>query len=698
MKTDAIIAVVIPALNEAAAIARVVEQIPAWVNQTIVVDNGSSDDTANVAAAQGALVVHEPRRGYGAACLRGLTGIQKADIVVFLDADHSDFPGQMDRLVKPILENRADLVIGSRTMGRAESGALTLPQRLGNALAGTLLRLIWRQRTSDLGPFRAIRFDALQALQMSDLGFGWTIQMQVRALRKRMRVVEAPVDYRKRIGKSKISGTLSGVVGAGTKILSTIVREAIRPSDTPYRRRRLMVFARYPRPGHAKTRLIPALGAHGAADLQQDMNHHTFNMARRWARSCERQVEIRFTGGDQAQMAGAFGNDLRYVDQGQGSLGERLLRAFEHADAGGLCAAVAIGADCPSLDPATIDTAFRALETHDVVFGPASDGGYYLIGMRHPQAELFSGIAWGTADVYRQTCEKAHQLGWRVANLPVMDDIDEPQDLAVWERAKPLGSDYARPRFSVIIPAINEAQSLPEALASIGSARDTEVLLVDGGSQDATCDIARTWGARIVSTDAGRARQMNVGAEAARGDVLIFLHADTRLPFGWRQRITEVLHDPTTAAGAFCLGFSEARMSLRFIELGANIRSHFFRLPYGDQIIVVWRTVFRDLGGFPQLPVMEDYAFMRRLRRHGRIRMAQGAALTSPRRWITYGTWRTTLMHQCMILGYSLGVSPNRLARWRNISSTPQQACPPDPMASDPAAPNGQHRDHCPPV
>jgi len=221
------ISVIIPALNEEKAIPLVIGEIPRnEVRDLIVVDNGSTDRTAEVAEECGARVVLEPRRGYGSACLRGLAELSQTetDIVVFLDGDHSDFPEELPLLVKPILEDRADLVIGSRTLGCRERGSLLPHQALGNWLATWLIRLLFRQPYSDLGPFRAIRLESLKQLEMGDRDFGWTVEMQVKAARMKLRIEEVPVRYRRRIGTSKISGTLRGTLKAGWKIPSTILR------------------------------------------------------------------------------------------------------------------------------------------------------------------------------------------------------------------------------------------------------------------------------------------------------------------------------------------------------------------------------------------------------------------------------------------------------------------------------------------
>jgi glycosyltransferase involved in cell wall biosynthesis len=228
MRGNARLAVIIPALNEAAAIGRVLAAIPGWVDEVLVVDNGSTDATAAVAQKQGARVIWEPQRGYGAACLAGINALTTPDIVVFLDGDYSDHPEEMDRLVDPLVENNADLVIGSRVLGQRQPGALTPQARFGNWLACLLIRLIWRVRYSDLGPFRAIGFPALQLLNMQDRDYGWTVEMQIKAAARHLRILEVPVSYRLRVGQSKISGTIRGVVGAGAKILATIGKEALR--------------------------------------------------------------------------------------------------------------------------------------------------------------------------------------------------------------------------------------------------------------------------------------------------------------------------------------------------------------------------------------------------------------------------------------------------------------------------------------
>ena len=219
--------IIIPALNEEAAISGVVGSVRHLVDQVIVVDNGSTDQTAARAAAAGAATIHVTQPGYGRACLAGVKAAGDVDLIVFMDGDGADDPDDLCSVIDPILSGRADMVIGSRLLGRTERGALTLAQRFGNRLATRLMRLIWGGRFTDLGPFRAITRPAYESLNMQAETFGWTVEMQVRALKRKLRCAEVPVTYRRRIGVSKISGTVKGVCLAGWFILGTIFKEAV---------------------------------------------------------------------------------------------------------------------------------------------------------------------------------------------------------------------------------------------------------------------------------------------------------------------------------------------------------------------------------------------------------------------------------------------------------------------------------------
>lgn len=226
------IKVIIPAYNEEDSIALVIAEIPEMVSEVIVVNNNSTDATSEVAKAAGATVLSEPNRGYGNACLKGMNYIaalsEKPDIVVFLDGDYSDYPEELIKIVTPIIEDDCDFVIGARVSALREKGSMTFPQRFGNWLATSLMKLFFGATFTDLGPFRAIKYNKLLALNMEDKTYGWTIEMQLKALRRKYTYMEVPVRYRNRIGVSKVSGTVKGAIFAGIKILTWIFKYSLK--------------------------------------------------------------------------------------------------------------------------------------------------------------------------------------------------------------------------------------------------------------------------------------------------------------------------------------------------------------------------------------------------------------------------------------------------------------------------------------
>lgn len=220
------------------------------------------------------------------------------------------------------------------------------------------------------------------------------------------------------------------------------------------------------------------------------------------------------------------------------------------------------------------------------------------------------------------------------------------------------------PCLSVIIPTLNEAAHIDRVLEDVSRGEAIEVIVVDGGSTDTTVAQASARGARIYQSPPGRARQMNQGAAMARGALFFFLHADSRLPPGFDRVIRRELDTPTVAAGAFSLGIDADYKKIRIVEYGANLRSHYLGLPYGDQGMYIQAALFHQCGGFPELPIMEDFAMMQRLRKTGRIVTAPERIYTSSRRWRHMGVLRTTLINQAIITGYLLGIPAARLARW----------------------------------
>lgn len=430
---------------------------------------------------------------------------------------------------------------------------------------------------------------------------------------------------------------------------------------------RLILFTRYPEPGTTKTRLIPVLGPEGAAEFQRRLTERAAQVAVA-ARSGRRlSLEIRHSGGSRAGMRQWLGEEFSYRPQGPGDLGTRMEACFRAAFEEGADRAVLIGADIPALSPDVLTRAFDGLNRCDLVFGPAADGGYYLIGataagFRRSTAFLGSGIPWGAPDVLDRTLRRVRDANLACTLLETLADVDGPADLPAALRA--LAGRGDRPFVSVVIPALNEAGQLGRTLAALSPSPDIEVIVVDGGSSDATLAIARAAGVRALAARPPRSVQMNAGAAAAGGGILLFLHADTRLPMKFQEPVRRTLASPRVAAGAFRLRIDAGGWGLRIIEQAANWRSRFLKMPYGDQALFLRRDTFWELGGFPAIPIMEDFEFIRRLKRKGRIAMVPDAARTSPRRWLQVGMGKTWLINQAIIAAYFMGASPERLAAW----------------------------------
>jgi rSAM/selenodomain-associated transferase 2/rSAM/selenodomain-associated transferase 1 len=436
---------------------------------------------------------------------------------------------------------------------------------------------------------------------------------------------------------------------------------AFRIPDSPFRNR-LIVFTRFPEPGKSKTRLIPALGPEGAADLHRQMCEHTLSWARRMRSRSQVSVEFYVDGGSKDRFRKWLGDEVLYRPQGKGSLGARMNRSFQDSFGAGMAKVVIVGTDCPGLSEGPVQEAFLALEENDLVLGPANDGGYYLIGLRKPAEELFKGIPWGTEQVLTRTLRVAQSLGLRTFLLGPLGDVDRPEDLPIWEKFSSTPS-LPSPLISIIIPTLNEEENIEACLASTEGPSLVERIVADGGSGDRTVEIARSCGATVLTTARGRGRQMNVGARNASGDLLLFLHADTRLPLGYAETVRATLSLPGIAAGAFEFRLDATSPSLRFIERVANWRSRRLQLPYGDQAIFLRSSQFHAAGGFPDAAIMEDYEFIMGLKKFGRIYTAPYPATTSARRWAKLGVWRATLLNEAVVVAYYLGISPSGLLR-----------------------------------
>ena len=434
----------------------------------------------------------------------------------------------------------------------------------------------------------------------------------------------------------------------------------------------LIIFTRYPEPGSTKTRLIPLLGKRGAADFQRRMTSHIMLIARELAVQRRLQVEVHYEGGSQKQMQEWLGEKIMFTHQSEGNIGARMQQAFDHAFRRGADRVVLIGSDIPEITSTIIDTAFKDLFTKDLVFGPAVDGGYYLIGIRaavftKAARSLFHDIDWGTPDVMPQTRLIVEKMNFSYCLLDKLHDVDRPEDFHIWQKV--LSSIRTKNpsdlKISVIIPAFNEAETIATTLSRLKTSDNLEVIVVDGGSSDTTVQKARSFGAKVMLMALpSKARQMNAGAETATGNVFIFLHADTQLPENYENLILDRISQRGISAGSFRLRIDAEIRRLRFIEWIANLRTRYLQMPYGDQAIFVTKALFREIGGFPDYPIMEDFEFIRRLRRKGKIALIPASVLTSPRRWLSFGLLKTWLINQFIIAAYYMGVSPDKLARW----------------------------------
>lgn len=419
---------------------------------------------------------------------------------------------------------------------------------------------------------------------------------------------------------------------------------------------RIIVFGRYPVPGRTKTRLIPHLGPTAAADLQRRLTERTLATSKRLASCLDVGLEVCLEGGSRQQILRWLGSDLLFARQVEGDLGERMGSAFLNAFRAGCRRVVLIGTDIPEMKPSHLWKAFDALVHKDLVLGPSTDGGYWLMGLRR-FVDLFQDVPWGTGEVLDRTVSLAKAKGLKICRLNPLRDMDTVEDLKRWRPDEAAGGPY----ISVIIPTLNEAARIESTLSALRN-EEVEVTVVDGGSTDDTVRLAAQAGAGIEKSARGRAVQLNRGAELARGRVLLFLHADTLLPNGYLDHVFETLMDAGTTLGAFRFKTDLDSPGMRLIEFLTNFRARILKLPYGDQALFIRKPDFESLGGFPEVPIAEDLFFVRKLSGRGNISVAPAEAVTSGRRWKTLGLLRTTMLNQIIVAGCYLGLPPHVLA------------------------------------
>ncbi|MEP2775427.1 MAG: TIGR04283 family arsenosugar biosynthesis glycosyltransferase [Luteolibacter sp.] len=424
----------------------------------------------------------------------------------------------------------------------------------------------------------------------------------------------------------------------------------------------LITMTRLPREGRNKTRLIPALGAAGAMHFHDRLARHAIGRASSFCMTEKhRRLRVCIEGGTPIEARTWLGDDsLDCREQAQGDLGVRMETAAREAFAEGVKKVMIIGTDCPSIDEVTLAAAEAALDTSDLIYIPALDGGYVMIGMSKLVPEVFHHIPWGGDEVLEKSLAAASLAGAQVQLLDPLPDVDLPEDLPAAIHALQQGATV-----SVIIPTYHEETGITPLLKTVAESSPHEIIVSDGGSSDRTVKLATAAGATVISSAKGRAVQMNAGARAASGEFLLFLHADTVPPADFQEIIARTLRRPNTPAGAFSFKLSGDFSAAALIEGLTAVRCKFASKPYGDQGIFIRRCLFEAVGGFPEIPVMEDLNLIRRLSRLGTLRIAPESALTSPRRWQQGGLVRTFIRHQLMLAAHTMNLPARWIAKMR---------------------------------
>lgn len=423
----------------------------------------------------------------------------------------------------------------------------------------------------------------------------------------------------------------------------------------------VVIFAKAPIPGFAKTRLIPLLGAPGAADVARRLTEHAVRAAitadvgpvAMWCAPDADHASF-------AALRQRFGLSL-HVQTGA-DLGERLHNAVEATARGG--PVLVMGTDCAVITAAHVKRCAEALREFDGAVIPVEDGGYFLLGLRQPQPALFAGVSWSTSAVFAETRAKATAAGLTLKVFEQLWDMDRPED---YERAVSEGVLPVDPDLSIVVPTLNAGAHLGETIAALRDSRGEmrmEIIVADGGSEDDTCARAVSAGATVVASVRGRGVQLATGAKHASGRWILFLHADTTLSPSWRSAVSSFMRAEGNVdrAAHFRLAYDDASQSAQRLAALANWRAGTLGLPYGDQGLLISRELYSALGGYRELPIMEDVDIVRRI---GKARLVElpVTATTSAARYRRDGYLRRPIRNLSLLTLYFLGVPPRRLAR-----------------------------------
>jgi rSAM/selenodomain-associated transferase 2/rSAM/selenodomain-associated transferase 1 len=439
----------------------------------------------------------------------------------------------------------------------------------------------------------------------------------------------------------------------------------------------LVVMVKYPEPGKVKTRLGREIGMDNAARFYRDFVFRLLTTCSEISCpvviSCHPDRRV----SDYQQW---LGHEYAYIVQRGNDLGMIMQDSFEQAFDQGFSKVILLGSDVPHLPGDYIEKAVNKLEENDLVIGPALDGGYYLLGMNKTSfnGKIFKEIPWSTSTVFILTLKVVAENNLTKFILPCLRDIDTLDDLnAVWNdlnmTEEKTGNKACtldqHTEISVIIPVYKEQEEINSFLKHVKRVfpgQRHEIIIVDGSPGLDTLSAVNVQGVKAISSDKGRGKQMNTGASVARGRVLLFLHSDTLLPENASELILDAFKtDENIMAGAFSLGIDSRQRSLKLIEKAANLRSCLTRVPYGDQGIFIREDFFREIGGFPEIPIMEDLELMTRIRKQGhKIAILPEKSTTSPRRWEKEGTARCTLRNWLIRILYHFGVSADTISRY----------------------------------